>query len=423
MPAKGKHSCVLCGRRTDVLFGAQTTPPDGTLREVCQLCAVLEGIRGFSASWPEESNAHTSVVSSLEELFRYAAHWQGVGGTESEMQWAEWVDDFKRCSQSAVVQASMPTLPEQRLLQAEALVPHTYWESCVDATLLCGKPLMASFPNFASSEECAELIDLGIRVCRPHGDWAKERSKPGNHKGRQRGSACASLDPKGLEGRDRYLVECLQRRAAALTGIQEHPDELLPFLKFDVPSAGTSTDDDFDVGLHVDVNGGFWHRACTIILYLNACERGFTVFPCLGDEESQALGSQLTGGKRTHTRSSAVKSAGLENNAAQLIGRATSAPKAYRQQPRPGTALLFFNLLGTWDSCHENEHPAVDPWSWHGGGAVAGAVGKWSLQFFKEVPIDQRDGEKEASYIAKLRRRLQEAVVVEDAEPSFSEMD
>merc|ERR1712023_241508 len=100
-----------------------------------------------------------------------------------------------------------------------------------------------------------------------------------------------------------------------------------------------------DCGLHLDVNGGFHHRACTVILYLNSCESGCTVFPCAGDKRSRKLGSKLAAGGVSHTNSTAVKDAGLGEHATELLERA-ALPGALRVAPRTGCAALFFSLLG-----------------------------------------------------------------------------
>ncbi|CAK0869922.1 unnamed protein product [Prorocentrum cordatum] len=188
----------------------------------------------------------------------------------------------------------------------------------------------------------------------------------------------------------------LQRRAAQLTGIEIHPDELLPLIKFDRPSEQVSAETEFELGLHLDVNSGFAHRACTLMVYLNSCERGFTVFPCAGDAESGALGVRLASSGATHTNSKAVVSRGLQGASVELIRRAAEEPSSLRVAPQRGKACLFFNLLGSRAAAGGAEDaPAADPLSWHGGGAVAGAVGKWTLQFFKEARPDVGRGQDE----------------------------
>lgn len=393
-------------------------PSGGALLEVCRLCAVLEGIRRFSASYPEGGDVHSKILESLEEIFRYSMHWQGLGGAENEAVWSEWQADFRRAwdpfgPEGAPADAAAAS--SRRLASAGSLAGASCPEGCLRrAAVLHEEPLMAVFPTFVSPEECAGLIEIGMRICRPHGDWANERSKPCGHAGPLRGVACASLDPRALESEERRFVEGIQRRAAQLTGIEIHPDELLPLIKFDRPSEEVSAETEFELGLHLDVNSGFAHRACTLMVYLNSCERGSTVFPCAGDAESGALGARLASSGATHTNSKAVVSRGLQSASVELIRRAAEEPSSLRVAPQRGKACLFFNLLGSPGAA--GDAPAPDPLSWHGGGAVAGAVGKWTLQFFKEVPMEHRGVPREAAYVAALRRRLLSATAAPVAE-------
>eukprot|EP00746_Dinoflagellata_sp_MGD_P098320 gnl/MRDRNA2_/MRDRNA2_396263_c0_seq1.p1 gnl/MRDRNA2_/MRDRNA2_396263_c0~~gnl/MRDRNA2_/MRDRNA2_396263_c0_seq1.p1 ORF type:complete len:299 (+),score=44.31 gnl/MRDRNA2_/MRDRNA2_396263_c0_seq1:111-899(+) len=239
-----------------------------------------------------------------------------------------------------------------------------------------------------------------------------------------RGVAISHLDESELEGADKELLSRLGERVTALTGIPVHSNELRPVLKFDNPSAAAGSSavecgEVFECGMHLDVNGGYHHRACTVILYLNHCEGGYTAFPCAGNERSRELGTLLAERGHTHTSNSAVHNDGLEAHALELHKLAATASDAVRVQPQTGSAVLFFSLLGQAEceldqsegELHSSElkAPPADPLTWHAGAAVDGAIGKWTVQFFKEVPAEHRKAGVEAMYVTQLRERLKGA--------------
>lgn len=166
--------------------------------------------------------------------------------------------------------------------------------------------------------------------------------------------------------------------------------------------------DDLNLGLHIDVNGGFVHRVCTVIIYLNdGVEGGRTVFPCAGGSvESQRLGEVLLERRCFHSTSAEIVEA--DEPASRLMELASSARTTLRVRPQRGAAVLFFSLLPVPGDAAD-EAPRPDPWSWHGGAGVHGVLGKWTLQYFREVPKKYRGGETEVSYVAALRRRVEEA--------------
>lgn len=216
-----------------------------------------------------------------------------------------------------------------------------------------------------------------------------------------------------------------------------HGDEINPFLKFDTPGEGTETctGDDLSIGLHLDINGGFSHCVCSVIVYLNSCEGGRTVFPAFADERSQDLGTALASAGITHTSNSAVTDSGLEDIAAELVERCHSCQGGLRVTPQRGAAFVFFTLLGQKRPGEEQmaggktaSAPMPDPHAWHGGAAVKGTLGKWTLQIFKEVPLKNREEgpTAEAAYVAGLRTRMLAAageVKAEDETLDLSAMD
>eukprot|EP00927_Polykrikos_kofoidii_P066773 TRINITY_DN62339_c0_g1_i1.p1 TRINITY_DN62339_c0_g1~~TRINITY_DN62339_c0_g1_i1.p1 ORF type:complete len:450 (-),score=73.11 TRINITY_DN62339_c0_g1_i1:3-1352(-) len=354
--------------------------------------------------------------------------------------WGSWEIDFRATWQPFASEPDLPTtvlggprgFVRRPIHIAELLgVTRTERPPADDAVLLCENPLMVMVQDFATVGECAGLIELGFRTCKPHNTEAQEAQKPAMQRavgsgGPVRGVATASLTSRDLPSTDdRVLLERMQRRVAAFTGVAEHETEIRPFLKFDQPGEGSCNrgrdEDDMSIGLHVDINGGVEHCVCSVIVYLNSCDGGRTVFPCVGDDRSRRMAEQLTRAGHTHTSHSSVHEAGLGPCAAELVQRAEVSRDALRIQPRRGTAVLFFTLLGEESSLGVADcPPACDPWSWHGGAAVTGDHGKWTLQIFKEVPPQHRGGAKEAAYIATLRRRILAAA---QASLSLSAMD
>ena len=306
------------------------------------------------------------------------------------------------------------------------------------ALLLSESPLCAWLPDFATAEECRLLVELGFRTARKHNQQAQEMQQPqtggereqGGARPALRGVATARLNPAEQDEEGERILEAMQHRVAALVGIPMHDEEMHPFLKFDhpgdepsgaEPASGKPTRgppaDDLNIGLHMDINGGFPHCVCSVILYLNACEGGRTVFPAFQDERSRDLGAQIASGGHTHTSHSGL--GGCGEAAAELVECGSRAPGALRVSPQRGAALVFFTLLGRERTKEEAEAgderyapaPAPDPHSWHGGSDVQGDIGKWTLQIFKEVPlaVRQEGPAREARYVAELRERLARA--------------
>ncbi|CAE7556073.1 RPL34 [Symbiodinium natans] len=341
----------------------------------------------------------------------------------SDQGWGTWEQDFRRVwTANAKSASSLQGIQPARPLQVSLLLPSLQKSG---ACLCSESPLAVFVPDFASAEECAKLIELGFRTCRRHNEDAQEMQRTGEASGEGiRGVATASLEVSQLSGEDHELMSEMQQRVANLTGIPIHEPEINPFLKFDLPApSGTDVHaqgDDLSIGLHLDVNGGFPHCACSVILYLNEVEKGGrTVFPCAApcaceeDNEEVArclgLGEVLAGAGHTHTSHSGVAET-LGEEAAELVRRASGSLAGLRVAPQRGAALCFFTLRT------EGDRFMPDPASWHGGAAVAGRVGKWTLQIFKEVPISHRcggpaeeDGSLQAKYIESLRQRLLQA--------------
>ncbi|CAJ1367602.1 unnamed protein product [Effrenium voratum] len=244
-------------------------------------------------------------------------------------------------------------------------------------------------PLLHGGGECAQLIDLGFKTCKRHNSEAQQMQRPAvGTQEELRGVATASLEVEDLPPEHRRLMAEMQRRVAELTGVPVHQhEEINPFLKFDQPAGQDLQGDDLSIGLHMDVNGGFPFCVCSVIIYLNDVEQGGrTVFPCT-DLRCRELGCQLARAGHTHTSHSSAS-----GKAADLVRLA--GEEGLRISPRAGAALWFFSL---------GDAGEVDGSSWHGGAAVGGHLGKWTLQIFKEVPLPQRTDL--GAFCAALRRR------------------
>mmetsp|Transcript_69988 Transcript_69988/g.193586 ORF Transcript_69988/g.193586 Transcript_69988/m.193586 type:complete len:476 (+) Transcript_69988:60-1487(+) len=383
----------------------------------------------------------------------------GMGSWEGDFRhlWQPLEAD-KEGEEKAIRSLGIGAVGAARQLRIEALLTvDATAASSAGAILLNESPLCAWLPGFATAEECRLLIELGFRTCRRHNQLAQEMQRPGlpapsaadggravpegaaagvgTGRPALRGVATARLNPAEQDEEGRCILEVMQRRVASLTGIPVHDDEIHPFLKFDLPGENPDSPpgDDLNIGLHLDTNGGFPHCACSVILYLDSCDAGRTVFPAFRDERSRELGARLAAAGHTHTSHSALEGSELGAAAAELVARASEGPGALRVAPCRGAALLFFTLQGRERTAAEREAcdprytmaPAPDPRAWHGGTAVGGRLGKWTLQIFKEVPLSVRDQgpAKEAQYVAELRDRLVRAAPLLSPRTPLSDLD
>ena len=173
------------------------------------------------------------------------------------------------------------------------------------------------------------------------------------------------------------------------------------------------------LGLHVDTNMKP-DRFATALLYLRdvpAGGGGETIFPLGGapDQSHQphpaaAAAQSLIDGGCTHTRR--VHQPKLESAAARLLAAAKALAGATSDsadglmsmprcggssgavvRPQQGRLVVFFTRM---------DNGEVDGHSWHGGMDVTDAAGKWTLQYFKEVPR----GADVAAYVSERRREL-----------------
>ncbi|KAF4698463.1 hypothetical protein FOZ62_024844 [Perkinsus olseni] len=142
------------------------------------------------------------------------------------------------------------------------------------------------------------------------------------------------------------------------------------------------------LGLHVDTNGNRPFRFCTAIIYLSdVSEGGETVFPVKSTSPELVMGAQmLLKSGVDHLDKVDEKSPEGIRVVADMLETATSAPDAFTVQARKGRLVLFYT---------RGDRGEIDPLSWHGGATVHCSGGKpamkWTLQKFKEIPVDARE--------------------------------
>lgn len=197
---------------------------------------------------------------------------------------------------------------------------------------------------------------------------------------------------------ERSYLEDINARISSLTGSPPHKDEVV-LVGMLTPGGSDGAISDH-LGLHVDTNAAEW-RFCTVIIYLSSVsDGGETVFPAAvsdnlptEDEEVavEAAGRLLSLGidhtDRAETREAA--------SAAKELLNAASMGTGLKMKPEEGSACVF------WTRRDDGE---IDCHSWHGGAPVPTGGLKWTLQKFKEVPLDVRsDGVALADFCRRTR--------------------
>lgn len=167
-------------------------------------------------------------------------------------------------------------------------------------------------------------------------------------------------------------------------------------LLFNRVTSSDHEDEIYPDGLHMDTNGQCLFRHVTAILYLNDVPEecgGATVFPLgrsLPNDPVLAASKRLLKEKIPHTRSRAVTTAGLQEDAQLLESRISSdymkdpsTNTVIKIQPKAGRLLIFFSRDS---SGHE------DPRAWHAGERLLASnkdgsvpTEKRILTLFKEV--------------------------------------
>jgi len=270
--------------------------------------------------------------------------------------------------------------------------------------LVARKPRAYLQRNFVSPAECKSLISMILQ------------RQEGSHFEKKVRARLEVDDPKWSE-EQRDLILSVETRLADLTGGPMHSEE--------TALVGTLTPPDRllheasvadHLGLHVDTNQAQW-RFCTAIIYLSSLTEGLsggeTIFPAAlplseglptEDEEEaiDAAGCLLDLGLEHTDKAlnvpasdilSPAQSAKAVEAATKLLQAASPAGTGLRVKPEEGSVCIF------WTRQDDGE---VDRFSFHGGAPVVfsgraeegvGSVAsgwKWTLQKFKEVPLETR---------------------------------
>ena len=174
-------------------------------------------------------------------------------------------------------------------------------------------------------------------------------------------------------------------------------------------------------GAHLDTNKRP-HRHCTVLIYLNDVgEGGETVFPLAGLTDEAAHGRGLLkaarlaaaeGKHHTHDKSDDESVAAALKAINVQAERAAAGDGGLKVQPRKGLAVVFYSMGADGD---------VDPQTFHFGASLtAPGAGKWTMQFFKELPADARSAAGRAAYAREVHPLNRMATV---EQPGMVEVD
>ena len=166
------------------------------------------------------------------------------------------------------------------------------------------------------------------------------------------------------------------------------------------------------IGLRVDTNAVFIYA--TTILYLTTVSQHggdvTTVFPCAsmagadaittasGSDAKRGAGHAILFEQVLHT----IHACASAKQHAETLLAAADTGEELSVFPKAGKMLIFFS---------RGDDGAVDPCSFHGGGAAVGvevADGKWVMQLCKEVPFGARGRAAQATFVTARRRHALE---------------
>ncbi len=330
-----------------------------------------------------------------------------------QQTWERWMEAFSAFTPRADAEAPPPAPPP-------AACPRTL-PQLRRAVPISAAPLVYALHDFLSAAECDHFIRLGhCRGC-PRGGTP---AVPGAL-GQCEWPPLMANDPiaSEVEARVGELVGCPPHAADGGVKLMytPHADEL----------AGREGPEDAraPLGVHVDTNKAP-HRWVTVLVYLNSLPTGCggeTCFPLAapfepssrslaaaaaqapppprGTREGIEAARALLAAGCHHTRDTViVKGAGKPVGdpgllaAAETLERVSEASMRADEgeggeggggvcvAPRRGTACCFYTL---------EPSAAVDPRSFHFGASLLEAgAGKWTLQFFKQLPVAARASER-----------------------------
>lgn len=288
-----------------------------------------------------------------------------------------------------------------------------------DAVTLSWSPRVTLFPNFLSLSECDFLKERALSD--PMFDHSEEFN---------------SIYVTARESIEHPIISDIERRIAVVTQSPSHPDEEAMCIHRILESSLTSRNIN---ELHHDkANKEF--TSVTVLIYLDEVEGGGeTIWPCNSHDSSGVSfrqtcetvfneGVRWHNGQRTVTTqaqhwvgqegSSDSSTHGIEEQLAAMLqrgsdmcasreeaGASASGPRedwrgggvqgGLRVVPRKGSAVLFH---------HDQLNGKGDPWAWHTGCEVRAGT-KWTLQKFKETPLEYRTTRRGVATTKKKRRR------------------
>ena len=269
-------------------------------------------------------------------------------------------------------------------------------------------PLLLVLDEAVDSETCEKIISLSSRRAPQEIPVTDEAAGTSTLKRKfpVTSSSWMAAAPSEAVQAEEAALQTVTTLVMEMLQSQTTEAETPPNVHCTEPSAASG----LTLGLHVDTNMKP-DRFATALLYLRdvpAGGGGETIFP-LGEDSMHphplaSAAQRLLDCECTHTRpepelepaaarlcAAASALAGMTSDSAE--GLFSMPSRGAVVQPRAGRLLIFFTRLDDGE---------VDHTSWHGGADVTDSGGKWTLQYFKEVP----KGVDVAEYVRERRTAL-----------------